>query len=1091
MKRVNKSDLEALRNSGLFDEKWYLEQYPDVKMLGMDPLEHYLWVGAKIGRNPSQKFGTTNYLNLHNDVAAANVNPLFHYVRWGQKEGRFLNMEGERSDLREAQEVIFISQGPYKIRRQYKDFDWKRHERFLGFVDAIYKNDANSFDSTSITVVMPTFNRAEEISRAIESVRSQTHSNWNLIVVDDGSVDNTQEVVESFRSDRRVQYVLVDHIGVSGARNTGISLATGKYISYLDSDNTWDKDFLRSMVVFLETQQLDAAYSAIHALDDQGNTVCYRGDVFVWSACKSANYVDLNPFMHRRDLAFAAEGEILFDTSLRRVVDWDFILRLTAEARVSYAPFVGVNYYDGEGGARITRTEYQNGEMPAIIEAVRVKHSHRNPAHNCLDTGAGMILTSPSIFEECGDGEQYRLRFFPDYTVTNAYQNLLYGPFNGYDTSAGSIDECLKLILERSSNQKDKVIFHVHWLSPIFAPAKDESEAKMLVDAFLDKARLFIALGGQLVWTVHNVVSHEAKYLGEELRLSRGIAKLANWIHVHHAAVVDATKNYYELPLGKVVVAEHGNYIGSLPDETTRELARSEIGIPLEDNVFLFLGQIRGYKGIDELITAFSAVSRERSDCWLILAGKVLGIAVSELEEKLSTLPNVIFKPGYVPDDKMQLYLKSADVMVLPYRKVLTSGSVFLALSFGLPVICPRAGLLSNIVSDGENGLMYTSGDGDGLLEAMRRFLRCGSHATRQMGARALSTAKSFRWEDTAATLRRHIEGAAFGHVLETKFGDSRRIWFVRGDVEQMRGKRCIAIVLHYQNVEDTRNCIRSILQQSSDIGIVLISNSESLDDIRALSAEFAEVLSVQSEDNIGYAAANNFGIWVCRQIQSEFFWIINPDIIVPENYYRLLVKRVENCLEHDFFGSTIVPVYEPSKAMFCGGEVRLDEGARPGHLHMGCPLGELPNEPFECDYLTGANIFGRSRILDSVGYMPEEYFLYFEETHWFTEMTLQKKTRRPLIIPDLIVQNHKRSENGNIPSKYYIYYFIRNSLVFGSRFSRVQWDICERAARKFADAWQKKIAARAPSQLHDYEKLIQKAFADGRAGRTGRVAGL
>ena len=52
MSRFSKADVEALRNSGEFDEKWYLEQYPDVRALGMDPVEHYLWLGARMGRNP-------------------------------------------------------------------------------------------------------------------------------------------------------------------------------------------------------------------------------------------------------------------------------------------------------------------------------------------------------------------------------------------------------------------------------------------------------------------------------------------------------------------------------------------------------------------------------------------------------------------------------------------------------------------------------------------------------------------------------------------------------------------------------------------------------------------------------------------------------------------------------------------------------------------------------------------------------------------------------------------------------------------------------------------------------------------------------
>lgn len=72
MKRVSKEDLEALRNSGLFDEKYYLEQYPDVKMLGMDPLEHYLWVGEKLGRELSPQLKAVGNLNQNSDMAEIN-----------------------------------------------------------------------------------------------------------------------------------------------------------------------------------------------------------------------------------------------------------------------------------------------------------------------------------------------------------------------------------------------------------------------------------------------------------------------------------------------------------------------------------------------------------------------------------------------------------------------------------------------------------------------------------------------------------------------------------------------------------------------------------------------------------------------------------------------------------------------------------------------------------------------------------------------------------------------------------------------------------------------------------------------------------
>lgn len=84
--KATTEDLEAIRNSGLFDADWYVEQYPDVKVLGIDPLEHYLWLGGQLKRNPSPKFDSASYLAANPDVARGRMNPLLHLVRWAKNE---------------------------------------------------------------------------------------------------------------------------------------------------------------------------------------------------------------------------------------------------------------------------------------------------------------------------------------------------------------------------------------------------------------------------------------------------------------------------------------------------------------------------------------------------------------------------------------------------------------------------------------------------------------------------------------------------------------------------------------------------------------------------------------------------------------------------------------------------------------------------------------------------------------------------------------------------------------------------------------------------------------------------------------------
>jgi O-antigen biosynthesis protein len=85
---ISGADINAVKSSGLFDESWYLQRFPDVTMLGMDAAEHYLWIGARLRRNPSPDFDGNAYVAANEDVAECGVNPLLHYLRYGKAEGR-------------------------------------------------------------------------------------------------------------------------------------------------------------------------------------------------------------------------------------------------------------------------------------------------------------------------------------------------------------------------------------------------------------------------------------------------------------------------------------------------------------------------------------------------------------------------------------------------------------------------------------------------------------------------------------------------------------------------------------------------------------------------------------------------------------------------------------------------------------------------------------------------------------------------------------------------------------------------------------------------------------------------------------------
>jgi glycosyltransferase involved in cell wall biosynthesis len=126
-------------------------------------------------------------------------------------------------------------------------------------------------DSPLVSIVIPTYNHAPMLQRALATVIEQTYQNWNAIVVNNYSTDNTLEVVATF-NDPRIQCVNFRNNGVIGAsRNEGIALATGKYVAFLDSDDTWFPTKLEKCVEILESGS-DLVCHAEYWIDESGKS---------------------------------------------------------------------------------------------------------------------------------------------------------------------------------------------------------------------------------------------------------------------------------------------------------------------------------------------------------------------------------------------------------------------------------------------------------------------------------------------------------------------------------------------------------------------------------------------------------------------------------------------------------------------------------------------------------------------------------------------------------------------------------------------------------------------------------------------------
>lgn len=132
-------------------------------------------------------------------------------------------------------------------------------------------------ESPLVSVIIPTFNSEKYISDTIISVQNQTYKNWEILLVDDCSIDETQKIITTFLMDKRIQfYPLEKNSGTGVARNFALANAKGKYIAFLDADDLWKPEKLEKQIHFMQTNNLPFTFSFYNCIDEQGKPLNKR-----------------------------------------------------------------------------------------------------------------------------------------------------------------------------------------------------------------------------------------------------------------------------------------------------------------------------------------------------------------------------------------------------------------------------------------------------------------------------------------------------------------------------------------------------------------------------------------------------------------------------------------------------------------------------------------------------------------------------------------------------------------------------------------------------------------------------------------------
>ena len=254
-----------------------------------------------------------------------------------------------------------------------------------------------------LSVIIPSYNRADKIERSVRSVLNQDYKNLEVIVVDDGSDDNTVDIIKEV-ADPRLRYIYQENSGACAARNNGIRHARGEYIAFHDSDDIWHQDKLEKQMPILLNNQADIVFCKLALLSENGKSDGIARPTYIKGGLldpiTTVFGISTQTLVMKADVA----KRYLFDEKMPRWQDFEFMLRATQDNRLYCVDEPLVDYIIGEDSisrnsrklvyaARrvITKHPWLNTKYPYMSEQVAnalfgdALHLHNQELQEILD----------------------------------------------------------------------------------------------------------------------------------------------------------------------------------------------------------------------------------------------------------------------------------------------------------------------------------------------------------------------------------------------------------------------------------------------------------------------------------------------------------------------------------------------------------------------------------------------------------------------------------------------------------------------------------------------------------------------------------
>ncbi len=663
--------------------------------------------------------------------------------------------------------------------------------------DSLLENNSQPL----LSIIVPIYNSGQYLDHCIQSIRSQSYTNFELILVNDGSSDSSAEIIaQHAESDSRIKVITNEKAsGNPGTpRNQALDIATGDYVGFVDSDDWINNDFYSQLMGLALKNNADIAFSGgfyNHLSNGQVNKRTYstigfedptsprfktHDSFMIWDKIFKRSLLEMfdirlgetkaavdAPFVfaayyYAATIAFnddyigynyRRESESSVTVAHRKgsncefefqafssVRDWsekndiasyyDSVIDIKLVSSLMYTlKMVSESYFEGVFGRvkevfkpvnRSLLREYciagkkwwQFKEFEFVLNhsATEVRQFLKDKEEVAQEKAFAKLIAPRFILE----GRNPGIIFFPCWLVNNPYQKLFYEALHKeFDLSIQGFDQ-KALCREVINNAKGKFKFiHLHWLHNFF----DENDPSVLANT-IDTLTYAKELGFEIIYTAHNIVSHDSDNPALEREFRAKILNLVDHSLAHGNFAKQKLQDEFDINACSIDIVPHGTYGDFYGDLIDKSVAKEKFGVPVDSTVFLFFGNIKGYKGIFNLLTSFENLRKTRGDIYLIIAGRVLDNTLMPELTRRTKDANIIFRPGFVQNSEVVEYFSSADLCVLPYESVLTSGAAMLSLSLRCPILAPSIGVLPEVVSEGVGILFHSFDDMEQAMEA-------------------------------------------------------------------------------------------------------------------------------------------------------------------------------------------------------------------------------------------------------------------------------------------------------------------------------------------------------------------------------------